>query len=30
MPYRKVGCLEQMWYAAKWWLKHRKDDDYAP
>ena len=30
MGYRKVGALEQMWYAAKWWLKHRKDDVDAP
>lgn len=30
MAYRKVGALEQMWYATKWWLKHHKDDVDAP
>ena len=30
MGYRKVGYLEQMWYAAKWWMKHHKDDVNAP
>ena len=30
MGYRKVSALEQMWYAAKWWLKHHKDDVNAP